>query len=150
VPGLAGLGAPFWAPNAKGALTGLSLSTSRAHVVRSVIEGIAAQVTWLARAAGEDLGKPLVRLRVDGGLTRSHVLLQTQADLLQAPIEVYPSPNATALGVAAFAQLGAGGKASLHSWKPSAVIEPLISIDEANERLDAWRTVAQATLQLDA
>ena len=150
VPGLAGLGAPFWAPNAKGALTGLSLSTSRAHVVRSVIEGIAAQVTWLARAAGADLGKPLVRLRVDGGLTRSHVLLQTQADLLQAPIEVYPSPNATALGVAAFAQLGAGGKASLHSWKPSAVIEPRISIDEANERLDAWRAVAQATLQLDA
>lgn len=149
VPGLAGLGAPFWAPNARGALTGLSLSTSRGHVVRSVIEGIAAQVTWLARAAGSDLGTPLVRLRVDGGLTRSKVLLQTQADLLQAPVEVYPSPNATALGVAAFAQLGAGGKATLHKWKPSAVIEPSITNDEANDRLSAWRAVAEATLSLD-
>jgi glycerol kinase len=149
VPGLAGLGAPFWAPQAKGALTGLSLGTSRAHVVRAVIEGIAAQVTWLARAAGSDLGKPLVRLRVDGGLTRSTVLLQTQADLLQAPIEVYPSPNATALGVAAFAQLGAGGKGTLHKWRPSAVIEPKVSGAEADARLHAWRAVAEATLGLD-
>ena len=150
VPGLAGLGAPFWAPKARGALTGLSLSTSRAHIVRSVIEGIAAQVTWLARAAGADLGSPLVRLRVDGGLTRSKVLLQTQADLLQANVEVYPSPNATALGVGAFAQLGAGGKARMHKWKPSAVIEPRINSDEADERLFAWRAVAEATLALDA
>ncbi len=149
IPGLAGLGAPFWAPQAKGALTGLSLGTTRAHVVRSVIDGIAAQVSWLARAAGADLGKPLTRLRVDGGLTRSKVLLQTQADLLQAPIEVYPSPNATALGVAAFAQLGAGGTGSLHKWKPSAVIEPSISAHEADDRLNAWRSVAQATLNLD-
>jgi glycerol kinase len=150
VPGLAGLGAPFWAPHAKGSLTGLSLGTSRAHVVRAVVEGIAAQVAWLARAAGADLGSPLVRLRVDGGLTRSTVLLQIQADLLQAPIEVYPSPNATALGVAAFAQVGAGGKAALASWRPSAVLEPRVGADEADERLNAWRAVAEATLSLDA
>ena len=104
----------------------------------------------MARAAGADLGSPLVRLRVDGGLTRSKVLLQTQADLLQANVEVYPSPNATALGVGAFAQLGAGGKARMHKWKPSAVIEPRINGDEADERLFAWRAVAEATLALDA
>ena len=150
VPGLAGLGAPFWAPNAKGSLTGLSLGATRAHVVRAVIEGIAAQVAWLARAAGADLGAPLVRLRVDGGLTRSRVLLQTQADLLQIPVEVYPSLNATALGVAAFAQLGAGGSQSLAEWEPAAIVEPQIGPDEAEERLQSWCTVAEATLVLDA
>ncbi|CAB4888567.1 unannotated protein [freshwater metagenome] len=150
VPGLAGLGAPFWAPHAKGALTGFSLTTSRAHVVHAVIEGIAAQVAWLAGAAGADLGSPLTRLRVDGGLTRSRVLLQTQADLLQAPVEVYPSPNATALGVASFAQIGAGGSTALPAWKPSHIVQPRISASAATERLEAWRSAAEATLVLGA
>jgi glycerol kinase len=149
IPGLAGLGAPFWAPKARGSITGLSLSTTRAHLVRAVIEGIAAQVAWLARAAAADLGSPLTMLRVDGGLTRSAVLLQTQADLLQAPIEVYPSPNATALGVAAFAEIGAGGEAGSAPWEPAQVVEPRITSDEAEHRLAAWRAVADTTLALD-
>jgi glycerol kinase len=152
VPGLAGLGAPFWAPNARGAFTGLSLATSRAQLVRAVVEGIAAQVAWLARAAGDDLGKPLERLRVDGGLTRSALLMQVQADLLQAPVEVYPSPNATALGVAALARLGAGLAASAAEatagWTPAATYEPRIGPAEAEERLRRWRAAAEATLAL--
>ncbi len=149
VPGLAGLGAPFWAPNARGAFVGLSLGTTRAHIVRAVIEGIAAQVAWLARAAGSDLGSPLTRLRVDGGLTRSRLLLQTQADLLQAPIEVYPSPNATALGVASFAELGAGHVGSSIGWSPTIIVEPRITADAAEFRLLRWRAAAEATLGLD-
>ena len=158
VPGLAGLGAPFWAPQARGALTGLSLGTERAHLVRAAIEGIAAQVSWLARAAGEDLGRPLERLRVDGGLTRSRTLLQVQADLLQATVEVYPSPHATALGVAAFARLGLSGRSSLSGshevtsavpdWQAAAVVEPRIGADEAEQRLQSWRLAAEATLRL--
>src|SRR4029077_13739869 len=109
VPALAGLAAPYWKPQARAAFTGLTLATERGHLVRAAIEGIAAQVALLARAAGDDLGSPLTRLRVDGGLTRSNLLLQVQADLLQTPVEVYPSPHATALGVAAFADLGASG-----------------------------------------
>jgi glycerol kinase len=152
VPGLAGLGAPFWAPHAKGAFTGLTLATTRAHLVRAVAEGIAAQVAWLARAAAEDLGAPLTRLRVDGGLTRSRTLLQLQADLAQVPVEVYPSPHATALGVAAFARLGAGGATSpsdaVGPWKPTAVYEPAIDPAPADELLAAWRAAAEATLGL--
>ncbi len=60
----------------------------------------------------EDAGVPLDRLRADGGLSRSAALLQAQADLLQAPVERYPSPDATALGIAAFARIGAGGARS--------------------------------------
>jgi glycerol kinase len=83
---------------------------------------------------------------VDGGLTRSTTLLQVQADLLQCPVEVYPSPHATALGVASFAALGAGLPAAATNWRPSAVVEPTISADEAAERLAAWRDVADATM----
>jgi glycerol kinase len=152
VPALAGLAAPFWRPTARGVFVGLSLAAERAHLVRAVIDGIAAQVAWLARAIGDDLGSPLTRLRVDGGLTRSRVLMQTQADLLQVPVEVYPSPNATALGVAALARLGIAAAptpaAAIGAWKPAAVLEPRVSADEAEMRLDAWRRVVEATQEL--
>jgi glycerol kinase len=152
VPGLAGLAAPFWRPSAHGAFVGLSLGTRREHLVRAVVEGIAAEVAWLARAAGEDMGRPLARLRADGGLTRSTTLMQTQADLLQAPVEVFPSPNATALGVGALARLGVGAAASpeeaLGDWRPAAVFEPRVSAAEAEERLLRWRQAAEATMEL--
>src|SRR5439155_345207 len=104
VPSLAGLGAPFWAPDARGGWLGLSLATRRDDLVRAVIWGIAAQVASLAKAMEGDIGRPLERLRVDGGLTRSAALMQAQADLLQAPVELYPSADATALGVGALAR----------------------------------------------
>lgn len=152
VPGLAGLGAPFWRPHARGGFVGLSLATERAHLVRAVVEGIAAQIAWLAHAVADDLGHPLARLRVDGGLTRSRVLMQVQADLLQAPIEVYPSPHATALGIAALARLGCGLVASpaqaVGGWRPSAVYEPSIGADEAETRRQAWRRAVDATMDL--
>ncbi len=146
VPALAGLAAPYWKPHAKAAFTGMSLSSERSHLVRAAIDGIAAQVVLLAHAAGRDLGSPITRLRVDGGLTRSHTLLQVQADLLQCPVEVYPSPHATALGVAAFAAIGAGKAASPIDWKPSATVEPSISADLAADQLARWQAVADATM----
>lgn len=146
VPALAGLAAPYWKPHAKAAFTGMSLGTERGHLVRAAIDGIAAQVALLAQAAGRDLGVPLTRLRVDGGLTRSHTLLQVQADLLQCPVEVYPSPHATALGVAAFAAIGAGLPVPTDNWRPSAIVEPAITDDEAATRLAHWQAVADATM----
>jgi len=146
VPALAGLAAPYWKPNAKAAFTGMTLGTERGHLVRAAIDGIAAQVALLAHAAGRDLGAPLTRLRVDGGLTRSHTLLQVQADLLQCPVEVYPSPHATALGVAAFAAIGAGQPLPSGTWQPSAIVEPSISGEEATLRLATWQAAAEATL----
>src|SRR6266571_843155 len=152
VPSLAGLGAPFWAPEAKGGWLGLSLSTRREHLVRAVVWGIAAQVAALARAMGEDVGRPLERLRVDGGLTRSKALMQAQADLLQAPVELYPSADATALGVGAFARLGSGAAATpseaVGAWAPAAVYEPSMPADEADERLARWQAAALALAEL--
>lgn len=147
VPALAGLAAPFWKPQARGAFVGLSLSTSRGALVAAVIEGIAAQVAWLARAVAHDLGHPLVRLRADGGLTRSAALMQAQADLLQVPVDVFPSPDATALGVAALARRGATPGA-LAAWTPAATFTPRISADAAETRLRAWRRAVEATMDL--
>ncbi|MFF5973501.1 FGGY family carbohydrate kinase [Streptomyces sp. NPDC012769] len=149
VPALAGLAAPWWRGDVRGALTGLGLDTGPGQLVRALCEGIAAQVAELAGAAAADLGGPLTTLRVDGGLTRSALLMQTQADLLQRPVEVSALPDATALGVAAVARLGHEPGLSVHEavppWKPSAVYEPRITPAEAAERLDRFRS-AVATL----
>jgi glycerol kinase len=152
VPSLAGLGAPFWSPEARGGWLGLSLATRRNDLVRAVIWGIAAQVASLAQAMGGDMGRPLERLRVDGGLTRSSALMQAQADLLQAPVELYPSPDATALGVGALARLGGDGAATpaeaVGKWSPAAVFQPRMPAAEADERLARWHAAALALAEL--
>ena len=148
VPALAGLAAPFWEPEARGGWVGLSLATDREDLVRAVAWGIAAQVASLAHAIGDDLGRPLERLRVDGGLSRSSVLMQAQADLLQAPVERYPSADATALGAAALARLGVGAAdtpaEAVGGWTPAAIFEPAIDADRAAERLARWHRAAEA------
>jgi glycerol kinase len=152
VPALAGLGAPFWAPEARGGWLGLSLVTSREDLVGAVVAGIAAQVASLAKAMENDMGRPLERLRVDGGLTRSKALMQAQADLLQVPVELYPSPDATALGVGAFARLGSGSAGTpaeaVGDWAPVAVFEPQMPVDEAEELLARWNAAARSLAEL--
>ena len=139
VPALCGLGAPWWRPDALALIDGIGLGTEPAHVVRATIEGIAAQVALLVRAVEGDLGRALRVLKVDGGLTRSALLVQTQADLLQVPVEVAPSAHATAFGVAALASVGAGRAAGLHDAvrvaTPVAIHEPRISRAHADQRL---------------
>lgn len=129
----------------------MTLATTAAHLVRAVVDGVAAQVALLAAAMATDLGQPLESLRVDGGLTQSRLLLQTQSDLAQMPVHVPPTADLTALGVAALARLGAGGAGSaseaIGPLRPSTVYEPRISSDQAGERLARWQRVLDATLQ---
>ena len=172
VPALAGLGAPYWEPGARGAFTGLRLGTERGHLARAVAEGIAASVAVLVSAACADLGRSagggvsarrhrrpgqqgrppgpaLASLRVDGGLTRSRLLVQAQADLLQLPVRLSRSADATALGVAALARLGAGGAASaaeaLGPADVETIVEPAITADDSAERMAAFRSAVQLT-----
>jgi glycerol kinase len=150
VPALAGLGAPHWRPDARGAFLGLGLGVTRAHLARAVAEGIAASVALLAASVAADTGAPLGRLRADGGLTRSRLLVQAQADLLQAPVEVSRSQDATALGVAALARLGTGEHTDLAEAVGPAEVEwvatPAITADQAEERLAAHDRAVQAVL----
>ena len=148
VPALAGLAAPFWEPEARGGWVGLSLATDREDLVRAVAWGIAAQVASLAHAIGDDLGRPLERLRVDGGLARSSVLMQAQADLLQAPVERYPS--ATRPRSAPLRWLGSASERQTRQQKPLEAgprprpSNPAIDADRAAERLARWHRAAEA------
>ncbi|MEV5976413.1 FGGY family carbohydrate kinase [Streptomyces sp. NPDC052114] len=148
VPALAGLAAPWWRGDLRGSLTGLGLDTTAGHLVRALCEGIAAQVAALADAVAEDLGEPLKSLRVDGGLTRSALLMQTQADLLQLPVEVSALPDVTALGAAAVARIGLDPALTVADavpeWRPAAVYEPRIDADRAAERLAGFRAAVAA------
>ena len=150
VPAFAGLAAPTWRGDARAQIGGLGLGVTRAHVVRALVDGIAAQVVELTEAMSADLGVPIRALRVDGGLSRSRVLLQIQADLLQRPVEVYPSPEATALGAAAVARMGLEPGTTIPeatgAWQPAAVYEPRISADEAEHRLGTHRDVVRRLL----
>jgi glycerol kinase len=150
LPALAGLGAPHWRPEARGAFLGLGLHVTRAHLVRAVLDGLAASVALLAGTVARDLGAPLTVLRADGGLTRSAVLMQAQADLLQLPVEICRTPDATALGVAALARIGMGEAASMEQAAGPAdvesVIEPQISPAEAAWRLAAFESALQTIL----
>jgi glycerol kinase len=150
VPALAGLAAPWWDSAATASFTGMTLSTGRGQLVRALMEGIAAQVAALSDLVATDLGQPLTRLRVDGGLTRSAVLMQAQADLARIPVDVYPSLHATALGAAACARLALDpsldAAGAVGTWTPQHSYEPQWSADRAAEFLARWTRVAESVL----
>ncbi|MET0454677.1 MAG: FGGY-family carbohydrate kinase, partial [Mycobacterium sp.] len=149
VPALAGLAAPWWDAHATASFTGMTLSSGRGHVVRALLEGIAAQVACLAELVAHDLGQPLSRLRVDGGLTRSAVLMQAQADLAGIPVEVYPSAHATPLGAAACAHLALDRTLTpaevVGTWTPQHTYEPVWSDDRAADHLARWKSAVATT-----
>jgi glycerol kinase len=108
IPAQVGLGAPYWERSIRGAWLGLDLSTSKAQLIRAVLEGIAANVAQIVQAMMDDARLTISSLRVDGGLTASRTMMQVQADFLGFPVEVVANPEATASGVAALAARAAG------------------------------------------
>jgi glycerol kinase len=108
IPAFAGLGAPWWDPEARGAILGLTRGTTRGHLARACLEGIAHQVADVVEAMTEDAGQASGLLRVDGGATANDLLMQLQADYLGAPVSRPPFVEATACGAAFLAGLGAG------------------------------------------
>lgn len=149
VPALAGLAAPWWKPDATAVLSGMTLSSGRGHVVLAVLQGIAAQIAELVDAINADTPKALSRLRVDGGLTQSTVLMQACADIVGVPVDVYPSPHATALGAAALARLSLDPRRALSDvigdWSPSASYEPHWTASRTAEFRQQWRSLAATT-----
>ncbi len=128
VPALSGLGAPWWDPDARGAFLGISGGTTRAHLVRAVVESMAYRTRDVVEAMERSSGTPFTELRVDGGASRLHGLCQFQADLLGIPVTRSASVEATALGAGLLAALGVGligGTSDVErSWSAGRRFEP--------------------------
>ena len=105
VPALAGLGAPHWRPEARGIITGITRGTTKAHIARAVLEGIALQIADLLGAMQKDSGLSLKAMKVDGGAAANNLLMQFQADVLGAEIVRPKLLETTALGAALLAGL---------------------------------------------
>jgi glycerol kinase len=142
VPAFTGLGSPHWDSYARGTLIGLTRGTTRAHVARAALDGIAYQVADVLTAMQADAGMPVTELRVDGGAAANDLLMQFQADLLGVPVVRPRQLESTAQGAAYLAGLAIGywrDEAEIRSlWKVDRVFEP--SMDEARraEFLAGW------------
>ena len=147
VPALAGLGAPYWDPQARGTIVGITRGTTKAHLARATLEAIAFQSAELIEAMAADSGVTLSELRVDGGATASDLLMQVQADLLGVPVVRPRVTETTALGAAYLAGLATGfwrdeGEiASL--WQRDRVFEPRESREPPAGRMARWRRAVE-------
>lgn len=143
VPALAGLGAPYWDAAARGLLVGLTRGTTRAHIARAALEGIAYQVADVLAAMKLDSTIEIQEMRVDGGAAANDLLMQFQADLLQAPVVRPQVIETTALGAAYLAGLAAGfwpNEGTIQQvWQAERVFEPQMSVDELMHRRARWK-----------
>ena len=108
VPAFTGLGSPFWDPNVRGAMFGITRGTHVGHLAHATFEALAFQVKALVDAMTDAVGQPLKALKADGGVTRSNLMMQLQANALGVPIELPANFDTTGLGAAFLAGLGAG------------------------------------------
>ena len=149
VPALAGMGAPHWAPQARGTLTGLSAGTTRAHIVRATLEAMGQQTADLVDALAAD-GVPAARLRVDGGMVANDWLCQDLADSLGVTVERPRVIETTALGAAMLAGVGAGLFADLATASamaaPDRSFVPAIDTDARANRRKHWARAVRQTL----
>ncbi len=153
VPAFSGLYAPHWRPDARGLLIGLTAAHGRAHLVRATLEAIAFQAGELVEAVVADTGRPLQELRVDGGVSTNEVAMQIQADLLGVEVRRAATSEATALGVARAAGVGAGlwdvDSLAEHRASPTAFV-PSWSPERRGAALAGWRrAVERAIVWLD-
>jgi glycerol kinase len=149
VPAFQGLGTPYMDPGGRAVIGGISRGTTRAHIVRAVLEGITFRTREALDALLNDAqsARP-ERLRVDGGVAANDTFLQYLADVLGTPIERPETVQATALGVAYFAGMGVGVWGGIddvrHAWRSGGVFEPRLSADEREARLHAWQQAVAA------
>jgi len=150
LPGLAGIGAPWWRPDARAVLAGIYGGTTAANVARAALEGIAWRVADIVAAIRDSVDVDV--LRVDGGLTNEPLMLQLQADAIGAPVEA-AGADATVLGSAALAAVGSGMLGSVAELPellpPDRRVEPARADAWRSSEHQAWRDFVEATAALD-
>ena len=154
VPAFAGLGAPYWKPDARGAIVGLSRGTTVAHIARAALESIAFQSAALLTAMSRDAvaagGAPVAELRVDGGACVNNLLMQFQADLLGIPVVRPKVIETTALGAAYLAGLAVGTYKNLDElgaqWQAERRFLPTLPRERAAELMAGWERAVRQTV----
>ena len=142
VPAFSGLFAPYWRPDARGVLVGLTRFITKAHIARAALEATAFQTADVVEAMAKDAGTPIRELRVDGGMTANALLMQFQADILGIPVIRPAIPETTALGAAYAAGLAVGFFDSLDQlrgmWKEDARWDPQMTPDVRARKRSQW------------
>jgi glycerol kinase len=149
VPALSGLGAPWWEPDARAAITGLSFGTGRAHIVRAALEAMAHQSHDLKQAFAAD-GSDWATLRVDGGMVTNNWIAQDLADILGVPVERPAFAETTALGAAMLAGVGCGMFKDLAAAAAMRgkveTFEPAMPADQREARLAGWAHAVRSVI----
>ncbi len=151
VPALTGLGAPYWNPEARGTIVGLTRGTTAAHIARATLEGIAFQTMDIVAAMERDAGIRISELKVDGGASRNNLLMQFQADILGTEVIRPKITETTGLGAAYMAGLGVGIWSSVSElkalWTADRRFQPETTEQRRAEYKAGWAAAVRKTLE---
>lgn len=149
VPAFTGLGAPHWDQYARGIIVGLTRGVNKYHIIRATLDSLCYQVHDVLQAMIADSGIQLTSLKVDGGASANNLLLQTQADLINAPVDRPQCVETTAMGAAYLAGLAVGYWKSKEDVIKNGAIDrtftPMISEDERAERIKGWNKAVRCS-----
>ena len=150
VPALTGLAAPYWDQYARGTIVGITRGTTRAHIARAALDGIAFQTYDIAQAMAKDMNASLTELKVDGGASRNNLLMQSQADLLGIKVVRPRITETTALGAAYLAGLAVGFWKNINDiknqWQVERCFEPIADSDTVEAAKAGWADAVDRTL----
>ena len=150
VPALAGLGAPYWAPEARGTLTGLTRGSGKGEIARATLDAMALQNVDILMAMEADIGQVMTALKVDGGASANNLLMQLQSDYLNRPITRPEVIETTVAGACFLAGLGEGVWASVDDvarvWRSDRAFDVGLTDAERAERMTSWHLAVDRTL----
>ena len=150
VPALTGLAAPYWDQYARGTIIGITRGTTRAHIARAALDGIAFQTYDIAQAMAKDMNASLTELKVDGGASRNNLLMQSQADILGIKVVRPRITETTALGAAYLAGLAVGFWKNTdeikNQWQIERCFEPIADNDTIEAAKAGWANAIGRTL----
>ena len=149
VPAFTGLGAPYWDPYARGAITGLTRGVNKYHIIRATLESLAFQTSDVLRAMELDSGIHMSALKVDGGACRNNFLMQFQADIINTPVRRPECVETTAMGASYLAGLAVGFWGSkedvVRNWSIDREFMPMMGDEERAKELAGWHQAVEST-----
>ena len=150
VPAFTGLGAPHWDQYARGAIVGLTRGVNKYHIIRATLDSLCYQTHDVLRAMEADSGITLTALKVDGGASANNYLMQTQSDVIDAPVQRPKCVETTAMGAAYLAGLAVGywrdREDVRKNWAIERTFTPTISAEQREKRLHGWNKAVRCAL----